>query len=207
MTWSLSLSPNSPFFLCLLLSYHCLHLDQLPHQPYFILRLISSVLVELSLLNSSDLCLNVAFLEMLSISTFRTIIFSPTVPYSFSLQQQNFFKRVFIYSFAWCMHAKSLQSCPTLCNLMDCSLPDSLSMGFSKQEYWSQLPCPSPEALRILDSNSHLSASLALQEDFLFTEPPRKPIYSLICYLKLEFNGKHIFNFSCYWQQGSRQAD
>ena len=28
--------------------------------------------------------------------------------------------------------------------LMDCSPPDScLSMGFSKQEYWSGLPCPS----------------------------------------------------------------
>ena len=29
-----------------------------------------------------------------------------------------------------CMRARSLQSCPTL------------SMGFSRQEYWSGLPCP-----------------------------------------------------------------
>ena len=36
-----------------------------------------------------------------------------------------------------CMCAKSLQSCPTLCNSMNCSLPGSLSMGFSRQEYWS----------------------------------------------------------------------
>ena len=28
------------------------------------------------------------------------------------------------------------QSCPTLCDPMDCSLPGS-SMGFSRQEYWS----------------------------------------------------------------------
>ena len=28
-------------------------------------------------------------------------------------------------------------SCPTLFNPMDCSPPDSLSMGFSRQEYWS----------------------------------------------------------------------
>ena len=28
------------------------------------------------------------------------------------------------------------QSCPTLCNPMDCSLPGSLSMEFSRQEYW-----------------------------------------------------------------------
>ena len=45
------------------------------------------------------------------------------------------------------MHAKSLQSCQTLCNPMDCSLPVSVSMGFSRQEYWSGLPCPPPETL------------------------------------------------------------
>ena len=39
-----------------------------------------------------------------------------------------------------CMCAKSLQSCLTLYNPMDCSL---LSMGFSWQEYWSGLPCSS----------------------------------------------------------------
>ena len=43
-----------------------------------------------------------------------------------------------------CVHAKSLQSCLILCNPMDCSLPGSLSMGFSRQEYWSGLPCPPP---------------------------------------------------------------
>ena len=35
------------------------------------------------------------------------------------------------------------QSCLTLCNPMDCSPPDPLSMGFSRQEYWSSLPMPS----------------------------------------------------------------
>ena len=39
------------------------------------------------------------------------------------------------------------QSCLTLCNPMDCSLPGSLSMEFSRQEYWSGLPFPSPEDL------------------------------------------------------------
>ena len=32
------------------------------------------------------------------------------------------------------------QSCPTLCNPMDCSPPGSLSVGFPRQEYWSGLP-------------------------------------------------------------------
>ena len=47
-------------------------------------------------------------------------------------------------SYYACMHTKSLQSCPTLCNSTDCSPPAPLSMGFSRQEYWSGLPCPSP---------------------------------------------------------------
>ena len=43
-----------------------------------------------------------------------------------------------------CMHAKLLQSCPTLCNPMDCCPPDSLSMEFSRREYWSGLPYSAP---------------------------------------------------------------
>ena len=35
-------------------------------------------------------------------------------------------------------------SCLTLCNFMDCSLPDSFVHGISRQEYWSGLPFPSP---------------------------------------------------------------
>ena len=38
--------------------------------------------------------------------------------------------------------AKSLESCLTLHDPMDCSPPGS--MGFSRQEYWSGLPLPSP---------------------------------------------------------------
>ena len=42
-----------------------------------------------------------------------------------------------------CIHAKSLQSC--LCNPMDCVAHQvPLSMGFSRQEYWSGLPCLPP---------------------------------------------------------------
>ena len=35
------------------------------------------------------------------------------------------------------------QSCPTLRDPMDCSLPGSSVMGFSRQEYWSGAPLPS----------------------------------------------------------------
>ena len=36
------------------------------------------------------------------------------------------------------------QSCPTLCELLSCSCQGALSMEFSRQEYWSGLPFPSP---------------------------------------------------------------
>ena len=36
------------------------------------------------------------------------------------------------------------QLCPTLCDPMDCACQAPLSMGFSRQEYRSGLPFPSP---------------------------------------------------------------
>ena len=59
--------------------------------------------------------------------------------------------------------AKSLQSCPTLCNPMVCSSPGCLSMGFSRQEYCSGLPCPPPGHLpnTRIESPSPLSPALA----------------------------------------------
>ena len=48
------------------------------------------------------------------------------------------------------------------------------SMGFSRQEYWSGLPFPSPGDLP--DSAIELR-SLALQADALTSEPPGKPRY------------------------------
>ena len=42
------------------------------------------------------------------------------------------------------VHAASLaaQSCPTLCDPMNCSPPGSSVHGILRQEYWSGLPCP-----------------------------------------------------------------
>ena len=58
---------------------------------------------------------------------------------------------------------KSLQSCPTLCDPMDCiALQAPLSMGFSRQEYWSRLPCPPPGDLPDLGIKPISLISLAL---------------------------------------------
>ena len=59
--------------------------------------------------------------------------------------------------------AKSLQSCPTLCDPVDCSPLGSLSMGFSRQEYWSGLPCLRQGVL------------YALAGEFFPAETPGKP--------------------------------
>ena len=40
------------------------------------------------------------------------------------------------------MHAKPLQSCPTLCNPLDCSPPGSSVHGILQAKIWSGLPCP-----------------------------------------------------------------
>ena len=44
-----------------------------------------------------------------------------------------------------CVHAKLLQLCPTLCDSTDrgtWQVPPSI--GFSRQAYWSEFPCPPP---------------------------------------------------------------
>jgi len=44
----------------------------------------------------------------------------------------------------WEVRSEVAQSCPTICNSTDCNLSGSSIMGFSRQEYWSGLPFPSP---------------------------------------------------------------
>ena len=41
-----------------------------------------------------------------------------------------------------CVRAKSLQSCLTLCDSWTVTFQAPLSVGFSRQEYWSVLSCP-----------------------------------------------------------------
>ena len=53
-----------------------------------------------------------------------------------------------------CMKVKSesevAQSCPTLSDPMDCSQPGSSVHGFSRQEYWSGVPLPSPKSFETI---------------------------------------------------------
>ena len=68
--------------------------------------------------------------------------------------------------------AKSLQSCQTLYNLIDGSPQAPLSIGFSRQEYWSGFPLPAPGGLP--DSGIEPRYP-ALQANSLQSEPPGNP--------------------------------
>ena len=62
------------------------------------------------------------------------------------------------------------------------------SWGFSRQEYWSGLPCPPPGDL----PNPGIEPrSLALQEDSLPSEPPGKPAMNIG--LHISFHISRIF--------------
>ena len=64
------------------------------------------------------------------------------------------------------------QLCLTLCDPMDYSPPGSSVHRFSRQEYWSGLPFPSPGDL---PDPGIKPESPALQADSLPSEPPGKP--------------------------------
>ena len=51
-----------------------------------------------------------------------------------------------------------------------------LSVGFSRQEHWSGLPCPPPGGLP--DLRIDLASACSTAGVFFTTESPRKPIYS-----------------------------
>ena len=83
------------------------------------------------------------------------------------------------------------QSCLTLCDSMGHQAP--LSVGFSRQEYWSGLPFPTPRDLPNPGIKLMSLASLALAAESLLLMPPGKTdsIYSLIihCFgLTFSFN-------------------
>ena len=77
---------------------------------------------------------------------------------------------------------------PALCDATDCSLPGCSVYGiFSRQEYWSGLPCPSPGDL----PNPGIEpVASALQADSLLSVPPGKTSKSV--YMVLSFSCKFL---------------
>ena len=62
----------------------------------------------------------------------------------------------------------------------------SLSMGFSRQKYWSGLPCPPPGIFPTQGSNSCLLCLLHWQAGSLPLVPPGKPAFILSSLLSLD---------------------
>ena len=73
------------------------------------------------------------------------------------------------------LYAKSLQSCPTLCDPTDCSPPGSSVRGIFQARIWSGLPCPSPGIFPTQRSNPRLSCLLYWQGGSLLLASPGKP--------------------------------
>ena len=88
------------------------------------------------------------------------------------------------YSISWtvcvcaCVCAQLLsQSCPTLCNPMDCSPPGSSVHGISRQEYWNGWPFPASGALPDPGIEPASLAFPALPGEFFMTVPPGKSYF------------------------------
>ena len=75
-----------------------------------------------------------------------------------------------------------LQFCPTLCDPVDCMKP--LSIGFSRQESWSGLPCPPPGDLPEPGTEPAFSRISCIADGFFTPEPPEKAPSQGIAVLK-----------------------
>ena len=115
--------------------------------------------------------------QPLHLCTHRTLLLcsdSTTVPFplsKFSLPPRSF---LLAHKDAMCC-AKLPQSCPTLCNLWTIALQAPLSMGFSRQEYWSGLLCSPPGDLPTQESSPRLLCILHWQAGLLLLAPLGKP--------------------------------
>ena len=76
------------------------------------------------------------------------------------------------------VHAKSLQSVQLCMTLWTVACQAPLSIGFSRQEYWSGLPFPPPGGLLTQGLNLHLLYLLHCQADSLPLLPAKKPLPS-----------------------------
>ena len=80
-------------------------------------------------------------------------------------------------SYIWCAHVQLLSHVQLFVTPWTVVYQAPLSLGFPRQEYWSELPFPSPGAL----PNPGIEpTSPALTGRFFTTEPPGKPL-CMVC--------------------------
>ena len=83
----------------------------------------------------------------------------------------------------------SRSACLTVCDLCNAAHQAALSIGFSRQEYWSRLLFLSPLDLPYPGIEPR---SPALQAVSLLSEPPEKPIVLVRNLLKRKYTGKTL---------------
>ena len=99
----------------------------------------------------------------------------PISKYKLGVIFKNFAVSVKDSSHSMFVGAKSLQSCLTLCNPMDCSPPGSSVHGIPQQEYRSGLPCLPPGNLPKPGIKPSSLSLLHWQVGSLPLAPPGKP--------------------------------
>ena len=105
-----------------------------------------------------------------------------------------------------CCCCSVIKSCLTFVTLWAVACQAPLSMGFSRQEYWSGLPFPSPGDLTNLEVKHVSSASPELAGGFFTNEPLGKPTHA---YMALEYSQACFaylkavvqWDLSCWWAE------
>ena len=87
-------------------------------------------------------------------------------------------KKLYLYSYSWVCVLRHFSRVQLLVTV---TLQAPLSMGFSRQEYWSGLPCPPPGDLPDPGIEPASLASPALQEDSLLLSHQGSPIHTPKC--------------------------
>ena len=83
------------------------------------------------------------------------------------------------------MCAQSLQTCSTLFDPMNADCQSALSLGFSRQKYWSGLPCPPPGYLLPFPPTQGIKPCIScVAGGFLTTELREKPIHRAMSIIK-----------------------
>ena len=79
----------------------------------------------------------------------------------------------------YCMHAQSLSCVQLFATLWTVALQAPLSLGFSRQEYWSRLPFPTLRDLPDAGTEHASPVFSVLADRFFTTVPPGKPMNCL----------------------------
>ena len=87
--------------------------------------------------------------------------------------------------FLGCVDAKSLQSCPTLHNPVDCSLPGSSIHWIFQARILAWLAMPCSRASSQCRDRTHVSYDFCIASGFFTAELPGKTIVYFICWYSL----------------------